>query len=54
MSALPAIQTTTMTTGQLQRTYCLMIVRLIWPTIDPAPAMQIAKWLSDGSAGDRS
>lgn len=51
---LPQIPIHRMTTPQLQRAWCLMLVRLIWPTIQPAPALRIAQWLNNGQAGGES
>jgi hypothetical protein len=35
-------------TAQLQRAWCLMLVKSLWPTVDIINGLAIARWLFDG------
>lgn len=48
--SLPQIPLSIQSTAQLQRAWCLMLVRLIWPTISAERALPIAQWLNNGQA----
>jgi hypothetical protein len=39
------IPNSTMTTTQLQRAWCLMLTRAIWPTVDAHTAVNLARWI---------
>lgn len=45
MDELPQIPLSRVATSQLQRAWALMLVRSIWPTIDPTQGHQIAQWV---------
>lgn len=46
-----SISTTTMSTSQLQRAYCLLLARTLWPTINVRDALRVAGWMMNGATG---
>jgi len=45
-----SVYTQRMTTEQLQRAWCLMLVNLLYPTATVAQGTSIARWIYDGKA----
>jgi hypothetical protein len=45
------IPNSVMSTTQLQRAWCVLLTRAIWPTIDPHTSLNIARWLYADRAG---
>jgi len=50
----PRIENHHLTTDQLRRAWCLMLVVSLWPTITPQAALGIATWLWAGRTDDKA